>query len=143
MSETDDRLRRGAAAACWVLAGGCFALVSFVPWAVSGPLSRSSLVDLAGLVRSGVLTTLPGWVPGIAAVMPLLGAAIVALAVPAAARWIRPVLLVAAGLLWWGLTREVTGADVGRWSYGPWLGMSGVVLGAAAFWVEPRRRRQS
>ncbi|WP_235738913.1 hypothetical protein [Nocardioides alcanivorans] len=139
-------MRRAAAATLWVLCGLGWVVIAFVSWAQSGPLSRSSLADLAGLVRSGVLTSLPGWLPAVVIVLPLVGALLVGLALPRTVTWVRPVLLVVAGSLWFGITREVTGSQVGRWGVGPWLGLCALGLGAVAFTLDlvdvDRRRRR-
>lgn len=126
--------------AAWVLCGSLLVGATFLPWAGSGPLSQSTPVDLAGLVRSGVLTSVPGWLPWVVVLLPLTGAALVALAAVARAKWARIGLWLVGGLTWFGLMREATAGDVARWSQGAWLGAVSLLIGLGALLTESRRR---
>ncbi|WP_110207376.1 hypothetical protein [Nocardioides daejeonensis] len=136
-------VRRSFSVACWALSGLCWVALASVSWAQSGPLSRSSLLDVAGLVRSGVLTSLPGWVPWGALLLPMLGAVLIGLAFPRWARWVRVAAFLVAVLAWWAVTREVTGFAASRWGTGPWLGVVGIGLGVVGLLVESKKTGES
>lgn len=114
--------------------------MAFVPWADTGSLSRSTLVELAGLVRSGVLTSVPGWVPALTVVLPLLGAVLIALAVSTSPPWTRGLPWGCAVLLAWAMVRVVVGFAPAGWGPGPWLGVAGTALGLLALVASPKPR---
>lgn len=132
-----------AAVSLWTLSGLCFVVTTFVPWAETGLLSRSSPVDVAGLARSGVLVSVPDWLPWLVVIMPLAGAALVGLSVLPRLWPVLVALLLVAALGWAAILREVVGASPAGWGWGAWLGAAGVVLGVAAGVVESNRRRRS
>lgn len=128
-------------AALWVASGLCFVVTAFVPWVEFGLLSRSSPVDLAGLVRSGVLASAPAWIPWLVVVMPLVGAVLVGSAAFARLWLLRLPLLILATVFWAGILREVGGTAPDGWALGAWTGAAGVVLGSLGSVTEAVGRR--
>ncbi|CAM3173696.1 hypothetical protein NODU109028_01490 [Nocardioides dubius] len=129
---------RQVATGAWLIAALAWLSQAFVPWASRGPLSRSTLLDLAALIQDRILVSVPRWTVGLALALPVLAAGLAVLALlrgraALIGRW-------SLGLLGVGAVAVLTGAltdfETARFGTGAWLGVLGVVAVVVAICAE-------
>lgn len=128
-------MRRSAGTVLLLLAAACWVIALFLPWAESGALSSSSLIDAARLVRRGVVDQIvPAWASFVILLPAAAGVALIAAAplrgrVAAGLRWS---LILAGSLVNAELVRRIPGLAPSEMGAGAWLALVGVIAAVAA-----------
>lgn len=133
---------RRVATACWLIAATAWLAQAFVPWTARGPLSRSSLLDVASLIQDRILVSIPSWTVWLALVLPALAAllAVLALLRGRAALVARSTVALLGVSAVGALTGVLTDFAPARFGAGAWLGVVGVAAVVVAMSSEWKTR---